>query len=97
MTGASDLPPNLPPNLPGQIAASWARLLDVDSVGPHEDLFDAGGTSLTLIRFLGEVQQDFGVELPLEQLFTDDLTPTAVAAAITEAVADGRSVAEEPS
>jgi non-haem Fe2+, alpha-ketoglutarate-dependent halogenase len=37
---------------------------------PDDDFFAAGGTSLTAIKFLGQVEQDFGENtLPVEDLF----------------------------
>jgi acyl carrier protein len=49
-----------------------------------QDFFDLGGRSLTLIRFLARVQEEYGVELPVDRLFEADLTVPAAAAAIEE-------------
>lgn len=68
--------------LVARIVASWSELLHIEGVCPDDDFFDLGGTSLTFIRFIGWVQDAFDVVLPLDELFADDLTPTATARVI---------------
>ncbi|MBO3748355.1 hypothetical protein J5X84_19955 [Streptosporangiaceae bacterium NEAU-GS5] len=62
----------------------WTELgLHADSA--DDDFFEAGGQSLTLVRFLARVQEAYGVELPVDRLFDADLTVAAAARLITEA------------
>ncbi len=51
----------------------WQEVLSIDDIGPHEDLFDLGGHSLTITRISGRIMQRLGVEVPLEVFFD---TPT---------------------
>lgn len=47
----------------------WQRLLAVDAVGIHDDLFlDLGGDSLVAVQIMAEVATLFGRELPLAAL-----------------------------
>jgi amino acid adenylation domain-containing protein len=56
-----------------RMAAIWTRILGVDDVGVHDDFFDLGGHSLLALRLLVEVEQEFGVEIPLST-FIEDLS-----------------------
>ncbi|MFF1606706.1 amino acid adenylation domain-containing protein [Amycolatopsis sp. NPDC058278] len=51
----------------------WAKVLMVDSVGVDDDFFELGGHSLVAADLLGQLQQDFGVELPARTFY---LSPT---------------------
>lgn len=46
-----------------------ARALDLPAVGPEDDFFALGGSSLRAGRFVNHVRQAAGVELPLSALF----------------------------
>jgi amino acid adenylation domain-containing protein len=60
------------------MATLWAQLLDVPSVGIHDDFFALGGHSLLATRMVARVRDAFGVELALSQVFAE---PTIEAAA----------------
>ncbi|HVC93235.1 MAG TPA: amino acid adenylation domain-containing protein [Pirellulales bacterium] len=51
------------------LAALWAEVLGVETVGVDERFFDLGGQSLLGARLLARVRDTFGVELPLVALF----------------------------
>ncbi|MEV5718742.1 non-ribosomal peptide synthetase [Amycolatopsis mediterranei] len=51
----------------------WAKVLMVDNVGVDDDFFELGGHSLVAADLLGQLQQDFGVELPARTFY---LSPT---------------------
>ncbi|HZI11032.1 MAG TPA: amino acid adenylation domain-containing protein [Myxococcus sp.] len=53
-----------------QLAAIWAELLNVESVGIHDDFFELGGHSLLATQALSRVRTAFGVELPLKDVFS---------------------------
>lgn len=56
-----------------ELTAIWQDVLQVDDIGPHEDLFDLGGHSLTITRISSRIRQRFTVEVPLDAFFD---TPT---------------------
>jgi amino acid adenylation domain-containing protein len=73
-------PPTLRPQLTAQYVAPateaerilteiWQRVLQVEQVGVEDNFFDLGGHSLLLLKVHGEVQQAFGRELPVVELF----------------------------
>jgi acyl carrier protein len=51
----------------------WAEVLQVEDVGPDDDLFDLGGHSLTITRIMARMSQQLGIQVPLEVFFD---TPT---------------------
>jgi amino acid adenylation domain-containing protein len=63
--------PTDPPRGPTEtaVAAIWADVLGVASVGRDEDFFALGGHSLLATRAIGRMRQAFGSSLPLSLLF----------------------------
>nr|WP_091642722.1 acyl carrier protein [Micromonospora pallida] len=57
----------------GALREIWQDVLKIPDIGPHEDLFDLGGHSLTITRISGRIVQRLGVEVPLDAFFD---TPT---------------------
>jgi amino acid adenylation domain-containing protein len=51
-----------------QLAGIWQNLLGVERVGIGDDFFDLGGHSLLAIRMFAEVENRFGVRVPLATL-----------------------------
>ncbi|MBX3053342.1 MAG: non-ribosomal peptide synthetase [Caldilineaceae bacterium] len=51
------------------LAAIWTEILGLDAVGIHDPFFDLGGNSLQAMRIAARVQDEFGVEMPLTELF----------------------------
>ncbi|MEU8271625.1 phosphopantetheine-binding protein [Sphaerisporangium sp. NPDC049002] len=64
------------------VAAMWAELLGVTPGSVDDDFFELGGQSLTMVRFLARVQETYGIELPVDLLFTGDFTIAEAARAI---------------
>ncbi|MEU7870107.1 phosphopantetheine-binding protein [Dactylosporangium sp. NPDC049140] len=66
------------------VARIWTGLgLRPTSAG--DDFFDLGGESLTLVGFLARVQHEMGLELPVDELFEEDLTVAFAARVIDKA------------
>ncbi|HEY3685975.1 MAG TPA: amino acid adenylation domain-containing protein [Streptosporangiaceae bacterium] len=76
-----------------RLAAIWSALLGRDKPGADDDFFDLGGNSLLANRVVTRVRTDFGVDLPLEEVFTGR-TIRRVAAAIAAAPPAGQALPE---
>jgi non-ribosomal peptide synthetase component F/acyl carrier protein len=51
------------------LAAIWAEVLGVEQVGPEDDFFELGGTSLLAMQIVARASDAFGVEVALDALF----------------------------
>jgi len=56
-------------DLERRIARIWSEVLGRERVGRAESFFDLGGSSLTLARVHGRLEEELGRELPLIELF----------------------------
>ncbi len=54
---------------PEAIAAIWRELLGHDEFNHDESFFDVGGHSLVANKLFGEIQNRFGVNLPVVTIF----------------------------
>jgi amino acid adenylation domain-containing protein len=70
-----------------RLAEIWKKLLGVDRIGVRDDFFDLGGHSLLAIRMSAEIEDRFGVRMPLA---------TLVEAPTLERLADGLRNHEGP-
>ncbi|AUS99076.1 beta-ketoacyl synthase [Nostoc sp. CENA543] len=59
-----------------QIAAIWCEILQLDAVGLQDNFFELGGNSLHLIRLQNELEQLFGRQIPLTELFKNSTVAT---------------------
>jgi thioesterase domain-containing protein/acyl transferase domain-containing protein len=50
------------------LADLWGNLLGVEGVGIHDSFFDLGGHSLVAVRLFNEINERFGVDLPMSVL-----------------------------
>lgn len=53
----------------GALAKLWQNLLGVSPVGTRDNFFELGGHSLIAVRLFSEIEQKFGVKLPMAILF----------------------------
>ncbi|MGW7412691.1 amino acid adenylation domain-containing protein [Streptomyces sp. NPDC054863] len=69
-----------------RVAAIWCEVLRVDAVGPEDDFFAKGGTSIGASRVVARIRTGLGVELPLAVIFdTPSLAEVARAVDAVEA------------
>jgi amino acid adenylation domain-containing protein len=55
--------------LEARLCALWEEVLDVRPVGIRDDFFELGGHSLRAVRLMALIEQEFGRQLPLANLF----------------------------
>jgi hypothetical protein len=75
-TSTSDSPALSSAEVTERVLAIWRDVLDVPTLGVHDDFFAAGGQSLKTARVAARVRTEFGVDPPLQMLFEH---PTAAA------------------
>jgi len=47
----------------------WARILDHEEFGENDSFFDVGGHSLLTMELAVEIQNEFGIDIPVESIF----------------------------
>ena len=52
-----------------KIADVWQRMLGIQQIGVHDNLFDLGGDSLTAVQIATQLKKEFGTPLPVVKLF----------------------------
>jgi acyl carrier protein len=72
----------------------WAKVLEVDTVGPESDFFQLGGHSLLAVQIVNRIWDELGVEVPVDLLYTDAATVRALSDYVFARVND-RAVAVE--
>ena len=65
-----------------QLAAIWAELLQQANVRSSDNFFDLGGHSLLVVLLVMRVRDTFGVELPVDDIYTPGLTLAELATRI---------------
>ncbi len=66
-----------------KLAAIWAELLERPSVTATDNFFDLGGHSLLAVLLLLRIKESFGVELPIDDVYSGTLTLADLANRIT--------------
>ena len=77
-----------PVSLAQEIADLWGEYLNGREVAPDDDFFTLGGNSLTGIKIIDRVSQDYGVQLSVRDFYLAQ-TPARVA----ELIEQGRAAA----
>ncbi|MFB3778465.1 MAG: HAD-IIIC family phosphatase [Bryobacteraceae bacterium] len=65
-----------------ELAALWAELLGLPSVGMHDNFFDLGGHSLLAVQLLSRVRDLYQVDLSLDVVYSSVFTVAELAKAI---------------
>ncbi|GAA2482858.1 acyl carrier protein [Streptomyces gobitricini] len=47
----------------------WARELNLEDFADTDDFFELGGHSLIMTRIQAAIQQEIGIEVPMDELF----------------------------
>ncbi|MFD7661160.1 acyl carrier protein [Streptomyces sp. NPDC059788] len=77
------------PTVEERTAGIWREILDLDAgtpLGPEDDFFALGGTSLQAMTLVQRLGEEFGVPVALSALLAD-ASLRAVGAAVTAAAA----------
>ena len=67
-----------------RLVVIWRTVLRDDSLDAHSDLIDHGGTSLTALRALAYIRDEFGRDVDIADLLEDPV-PTIVATLVRHA------------
>jgi amino acid adenylation domain-containing protein len=51
------------------LADIWKELLQLDTIGVHDDFFEQGGHSLIATRLVSQIRKSFDVEIPIRAVF----------------------------
>lgn len=65
-----------------QISEIFAQILELSDVAAEDDFFDLGGNSITVMRLIAMIRQQFGVELTVTEIF-ENSSVQALAKAVT--------------
>lgn len=66
----------------GALANIWSELLRKKDIKPGDNFFDLGGHSLLVVLLIVRVRETLGVELPIEDVYSGDMTLRALASSI---------------
>jgi len=53
------------------IADIWSKLMKLERIGIHDDFFDFGGHSLMAMKMVSQIEERFGVSLPLAEFLEE--------------------------
>jgi FkbH-like protein len=77
-----------------KLAAIWAELLERPNVSLTDNFFDLGGHSLLAVLLLLRIKETFGVELPIDDVYSGSLTLADLATRIETFQIGGIDAAE---
>ena len=77
-----------------RVARLWSELLKSEPTGPDDNFFDSGGHSLLAVQFVRRLEAEFGVAIPVAELFRKP-TLRGLAGQIQESPPGGGSQSDE--
>jgi len=77
-----------------RLAELWADLLHASVTSPEDNFFDLGGHSLLVVLLLVRVQETFGVELSIDDVYSGAITLSSMAERIDTLQAGGPDSSE---
>jgi amino acid adenylation domain-containing protein len=98
LPGAVDRPDYVPPRttVEGRLAEIWGQVLGVAKVGIHDDFFALGGHSLRAVKVLAQINEEFGVTVPLASIFRARTLDRFAAQEVEPRLAGLADLPEEP-
>lgn len=70
----------VPTSRQAQVIEIWRNLLKLDQIEIHDHFFNLGGHSLLTVRLMSQIEQHFGVRLPLKQFIVNPTVANLVTA-----------------
>lgn len=71
------------------LATLWSELLHKPDIRPNDNFFDLGGHSLLVVLLAVRVREVLGVELPIEDVYSGDMTVRSLARIVDRRKAGG--------
>jgi acyl carrier protein len=65
---AGEQPAEAEPALQQMIMRAWREVLDRDQLGPDDDFFELGASSLDAVRIVARLEEDLSLELSVRVL-----------------------------
>jgi acyl carrier protein len=65
---AGGQPADAEPALQETVMRAWREVLDTDQLGPDDDFFELGGSSLDAVRIVARLEEDLSLELSVRVL-----------------------------
>jgi amino acid adenylation domain-containing protein len=63
---AGELPQN---ETERKLVGIWSAVLGIETIGVCEDFFELGGHSLLVVQVVSRIRQEFGIEIPQQEVF----------------------------
>lgn len=67
-----------------RIANIWGQALGRDDIGLYDDFFELGGHSLMAVQIINQINETFGIKVPITRLFSEDPTVANLALLVEE-------------
>jgi acyl carrier protein len=70
------------------VALAWTELLGIGEIRPTDGFFELGGDSLLGVVMIERIEQELGIEFPLEDFFRDDTLAGTVSVCVARMAHD---------